>query len=32
MICQNCGKENREDALYREWCGLKLEALNEKDQ
>ena len=32
MICQNCGKENREDALYCEWCGVKLEVLNEKDQ
>lgn len=32
MICQNCGKENREDALYCEWCGTKLEVLSEKDQ
>lgn len=32
MICQNCGKENREEALYCEWCGVKLEVLNEKDQ
>lgn len=32
MICQNCGKDNKEDARYCEWCGVRLESLEKKDQ